>query len=327
MKKWGLQVATVVFGALLLLNLAGCGGSDSGSASSTAASYSQNMDYSIEDYEPEASAEDMKTETGMEQDLAAIGRKLITTVRISAETEEYDEVMAWLDQELVQAGGYTENSEIYAYNLTSRSCQLTLRVPAGQLDGFLAALGEHCNVLERSIQEDDVTLDYVDTESHKEALRVEQERLLELLAQANELEDILNIEDRLTQVRYQLQNYESAMRTYDSQIEYSTIHMNLQEVRELTEPEPESWGSRALRGMKENAKAIAVFFQELSLYIVTHLPVLALLGIIAVLVLLCTSKPRRAARERRRLNKEAIQARQREYLAAMEKETPPEEKK
>lgn len=325
MKRRGLQAAAGALGMLLLLNLAGCSGNGS-SSSSAAASYNQSADYSMEDYESASSTAEAGTETGMEQELAAVGRKLITTAHITAETEDYDEAMAWVEQELAQAGGYAENSETYAYNLTSRSCQMTLRVPADRLDSFLAALDEHCNVVERSIQEDDVTLDYVDTESHKEALLVEQERLLELLAQANKLEDILSIEDRLTQVRYQLQNYESALRTYDSQIEYSTIHISLQEVRELTEPEPESWGSRAVRGMRENAKAIAVFFQELGLLVVAHLPVLGLLGVVAALALLFTRKPRRAARERRRLNKEAVQARQREYLAAMEKNAPPERK-
>ena len=183
----------------------------------------------------------------------------------------------------------------------------------------MTELEGRCNVVERSVREEDVTLDYVDTESHKKALLVEQERLLELLAQADKLEDLLGIEDRLTQVRYQLQNYESALRVYDGQIDYSTVHMSLQEVRELTEPTPESWGSRALEGMKENARSIGRFFQELALFVVTHLPALALLGLLAGIILLCTRKPRRAARERRRQNREALEALRRQ---AQEPECP-----
>ena len=168
-------------------------------------------------------------------------------------------------------------------------------------------------------QETDVTLDYVDTESHKQALLVEQQRLIELLAKAEKLEDILSIEDRLTQVRYELQNYESALRTFDSQIEYSTVDMSLREVKELTEPDPETWGSRALQGMKDNAKWILRLFQELGIFLVSNLPSLCLVGMIAGIVLFCTRKSWKAARERRRLNKEAIAARQKEYMQAMER--------
>ncbi len=292
---------------LLALVLAGCGGSGKDSSSS-AANYmtEESVQYTGESVSSAADAGEGGA--GMERELASIGRKRIVTASVSAETEDYEGAMAWLKRELAQAGGYMESSELYAHNQSRRSCQLVLRIPSGRLEDFLAALEGQCNVVERTVQEEDVTLDYVDAESHKKALLVEQERLMELLAQADKLEDVLGIEDRLTQVRYQLENYESALRVYDDQIEYSAVHMHLQEVRELTEPAPESWGSRALRGMEENARGIGRFFQELGLFVATHLPVLALLALMAGIVLLCTRKPRRAARERRRRNREALEA-------------------
>ena len=300
-KPWATALAL-----LLALALAGCGGSGKDLAGGSANQFTDSASYTEES--AASAVETAEDAPGMERELAAMGRKVIVTAHVSAETEDYDGAMAWVKTALSQAGGRMENAEQYAHNQSHRSCQLTLRIPAGQLEGFLMELEGRCNVVERSVREEDVTLDYVDTESHKKALLVEQERLLELLAQADKLEDLLGIEDRLTQVRYQLQNYESALRAYDSQIDYSTVHMSLQEVRELTEPTPESWGSRALEGMKENARSIGRFFQELALFVVTHLPVLALLGLLAGIILLCTRKPRRAARERRRQNREALEA-------------------
>ena len=300
-KPWAAALAL-----LLALALAGCGGSGKDLAGGSANQFTDSASYTEES--AASAAETAEDAPGMERELAAMGRKVIVTAHVSAETEDYDGAMAWVKTALSQAGGRMENTEQYAHNQSRRSCQLTLRIPAGQLEGFLTELEGRCNVVERSVREEDVTLDYVDTERHKKALLVEQERLLELLAQADKLEDLLDIEDRLTQVRYQLQNYESALRVYDGQIDYSTVHMSLQEVRELTEPTPESWGSRALEGMKENARSIGRFFQELALFVVTHLPALALLGLLAGIILLCTCKPRRAARERRRQNREALEA-------------------
>lgn len=207
-----------------------------------------------------------------------------------------------------------------SYSGSARSCQLTLRVPVQELNGFLEDVGGSCNIVNRSRQEEDVTLDYVDAESYRDALQTEQKRLLELLQEAASLEEILSIEDRLATVRAQLQSYESTLRLYDSQIQYSTVHFSLHEVGELTQPEPEGWLSRAWSGMKENARGIGRFFQELGLFLVVHLPTIGLLLIVVAVVFLCTAKARRRAKENRRRQKELIRAMQERQAAAAEKE-------
>lgn len=320
MKKFSYRLAGLILAIGLALSLGACGGSGADSMSSSSAAQSIGENYSSDKSAGEVETGEAAEEDEASQPLASAGRKLITTCFISAEAEDYDGAMAWLEDKLAEAGGYTESSEIYAYNFDSRSCHLVLRVPAGRLEGFLAAVDERCNVVERSIQEDDVTLNYVDTESHKEALLVEQERLMELLSRAQKLEDILSIEDRLTQVRYELQNYESALRAYDSQIEYSTVNIDLREVKEITEPAPETWGSRAWRGMRDNAKGILRFFQELGLLIVSSLPTLGVLAVVVAIVLICTRKPRRAAKERRKRNREYIEAMQKESIQKINQE-------
>lgn len=296
---------------LLLLDLGACGGSDKYDSASSSASYSGNQSAEI----PEATTEEGFDEgAAPDPDNVEIvrpqDRKLITTVSIQAETKGYDDFMSWLETRVAGAGGYIESSDMYAYSERERSCDLTLRVPADKLNGFLQEMGETCNILQRSVTEEDVTLNYVDAESYRDALLVEQERLMELLEKADDLTDIMSIEDRLTTVRYQLQNYESTLRVYDNQINYSTVHLSVHEVAELTEPEPESWGSRALRGMKDNAKDIGRFFQELGLFLVTHLPTFILIGIVAVIILLATAKHRKEARARRRQQKELIRSMQ-----------------
>lgn len=323
------SLALILVVGMLALTLSACGGGkdSAGSASSTAASYengfAENMSaagasaqqasggdmapYADEEWSADQ-AEAPSAEAEEELTPRVDNRKLIVTVQMEAETEEYDSFMAWLDERLAQAGGYIETSDQYAYSGSSRNSYLRLRVPAGQLNAFLSAVGENCNVLQRSVQQEDVTLSYVDTQSHRDALLVEQRRLLELLEKAESLEDIISLEDRLTNVRYQLQNYESSLRVYDNQINYSTIEFSLREVGELTQPEPETWGSRAWQGFVDNAKGIAIFFQELGLWIFTHLPTFAILAVIVLIVLICTAKQRREAKARRKAQKELVRA-------------------
>lgn len=312
MKRTIKSILSMGFALLLLVSLGACGGSGNKyDSSSSSASYSETQSAETPDAMPEEGFDDgAAADTDNVEAVRPQDRKLITTVNIQAETREYDGFISWLESHVAGAGGYIESSDMYAYNENERSCELTLRIPADKLDGFLQEMGESCNILQRSVTEEDVTLNYVDAESYRDALLVEQERLMELLERAENLTDIMSIEDRLTTVRYELQNYESTLRVYDNQINYSTVHLSVHEVAELTEPEPESWGSRALQGMKENAKDIGRFFQELGLFIVTHIPTILLLGVIALIILLITARSRREARARRRQQKELIRAMQ-----------------
>ena len=306
--------------AVLAISLTACGGhetkssdiatqqsergtfSDKSHAFSNAAS-SGNLD--VEPAEDEIGSDDSNFDP---EAAKSDSRKMIITANVDAETEDYDGFMQWLDQSLSTSGGYIETSDMYSYSGESRSCQLRLRIPDDKLDGFMKQLDENCNVLQKSTQEEDVTLSYVDAKSHQEALRTEQTRLLALLEQAESLEDIMLIEDRLTQVRYELERYESILRTFDNQINYSTVNMYVREVVELTEPQPETFGSRAMRGMRKNAKEIGLFFQDLALFVITHLPFIMLLCAIALVVLFCSRKRLRQAHQHRKQQREILQS-------------------
>lgn len=294
-------IPVILLALLILFTLGACGGSggDKGGSSSSQASVSAGWDNDISEESGEVPEAGEAGEAFRPQD-----RKLITTVNLTAETQDHDEFLSWLNPQIVQAGGYVESSDTYG----NHNSDLVLRIPADQLNAFLQAVDGSCNIVQRSIREEDVTLDYVDSESYRDALLVEQERLLQLLEKAESLDDIMTIEDRLTNVRYQLQNYESTLRVYDNQINYSTVYLSVSEVSELTEPDPDTWGSQAMRGMRDNARAIGHFFQALGLYLVTNLPTILLLGAILLIILLLTSKRRKEARQRRKQQKELIRS-------------------
>ncbi len=319
MKKFWKSYSLVLVILFLVLSLGACGGKNDAAEST----YSEDSwsDINKTSKETEIDVETPETDAVGEDNIGVnengnqktTGQKLITTSYVDAETEAYDQFMEWMDEYLTIAGGYVENSDVYSYEESQRRCDLTIRIPAETLGEFLAQMSLECNVLQSSRQEEDVTLNYVDAESHKSALLVEQERLLELLSQAENLEDILAIEDRLTSVRYQLQNYESTLRVYDNQINYATLQLSLREVGELTMPPSESWLARAWAGMCQNAKDIGRFFQEFGLFLVVHLPTILLLGLVILLILFFTRKPRKRAQQQR----EMIKAQQKSALQEM----------
>ncbi len=232
----------------------GCGGSASQSEGTTDAAPAQEepmaMDYASDDIynagvvTEEAAAEEASeiaeegtgnTGTPEVQDTQ---RKLIRNVSLEVETETFDELLVTVNERTGELGGYIEESYTYNgsnyYGRDLRNANLTIRIPAEKLDAFLSAVSEISNVISRNESVTDVTLQYVDMESHKKVLLAEQERLLELLERAETIEDIISLESRLSEVRYQIESMESQLRTMDNQVSYSTVYLYINEVSKLT---------------------------------------------------------------------------------------------
>jgi len=247
--------------------------------------------------EAEAVAEEPAAEAASPVEVsenAASERKLIKTVNITAETEGFDALIPELQDQVEALGGYIENISVYnlgSYYVESRlekqrGADITARVPKEKLDGFLARVGEQTNVTSRSESVEDVTLQYVDLESHKKALLLEQERLMELLSEAESVEDTIAIEGRLSEVRYQLESMESQLRTYDNRIDYSTVYLFIQEVRNYSPSENASVGQRIADGFVKSLKDIGYGIRDFAIGFVIDIPYILLwIVIIAVAVL------------------------------------------
>lgn len=234
------------------------------------------------------------------------GRKLITTMTLSAETEYFDDLLGNLERQVAELGGYIENSnqwngsvDYYGNRRSNRSASLTIRVPAEKLDGFVALMEESSNITNKSTEVEDVTLAYVDLESHKKALLAEEERLLELLEMAETVEDLISIEDKLANVRYQLESMESQLRTYDNKINYSTVHLDIQEVERLTPPEDITTWGRIKNGFSENLYGLGVDIENIFVGLIIHIPyILAWLVVLAVVLAIVFLLARREKRKK-----------------------------
>lgn len=231
-------------------------------------------------------------------------RKLIRTVELEMETKEFETMMAGLEAQVQELGGYIENMETYngsSYSgyRTSRWANLTIRIPKEALNGFLQNMSEVGNVVRRSDSVDDVTLSYVDMESRRDTLRAEQARLLELLERADSVEDMIALEERLSNVRYYLESMESRLRTIDNQVDYSTVHLNLSEVKELTPVEEKTDLQRIGDGFAGSLKNIGRSIKEGIIWFVIHIPYLVIWAavIAAVVVILRKGWRKRAAKK------------------------------
>lgn len=242
------------------------------------------------------------TENGVNLDPEK-GRLLIRTVSMSAETKDIMSVKNDLEAQVKAAGGYIENSSMSGTgkNRDLRVVYYTIRVPAEKLDEIIAKVGNSCTVLSSSENTSDVTLEYVDTKSRVESLRVEYEQLLKLLEQATDLNNIIILQNRLTEVRYQIESAESRIRVLENQVEYATLNLSVTEVLEDTvieEPHIVTYGERVADQFKDMWEGTVEFFQDLLLGLIAAIPFLVFMGITGAVVLIIVFSVRKKRRKR-----------------------------
>ena len=227
-------------------------------------------------------------------------QKLITTVEITAETEDLDALMPQLSDHIAQLGGYVEFQNTYYGSSYSsyrhRSANMTIRIPADKLSDFLLHVEGASNVISKQQSQDNVTLQYVDTESRVAALEAERDRLMELLEQAGDLSDLLKIEERLTDVLYDLESTTAQLRSLDNQVSYATVNLYIDEVKILTETQEQTVWQRIGSGFGENLRNIGDDIVNFFVWLVTYSPQLI---IFAGVVYLIVRMVRRAIKKRR----------------------------
>ncbi len=108
-----------------------------------------------------------------------------------------------------------------------------IRVPQGEYSKLIASMNEKFNVRHLSESVEDIGEQYFDTEARVETLKVKQQRLQQLLKEAKNVSDIIEIESALSDTEYQLEMYTSELKHYDGLIGYSTINVWVQEVERL----------------------------------------------------------------------------------------------
>lgn len=261
------------------------------------------MTYDMTTYQEEGT----QGQEAMEVTEAATQRKLIKTVDINTETEQFDILVPALQAQVEQLGGYIEEISIYKNSSYSydgrtedlRGASITARVPQEDLDSFLAKVGEQSNVISQSERVEDVTLQYVDLDSHKRVLVSEQERLIELLEQAETVEDLIAIESRLAEVRYQIESMESQLRTYDNKIDYSTVYLGIREVKKYTPPQDITVWQEIVNGFINSLENIGHGIRNFCIGFVINIPYLVLWAAIIIAAVLIIRKIRQMIRNKR----------------------------
>ncbi|MCC8181425.1 MAG: DUF4349 domain-containing protein [Clostridiales bacterium] len=296
-RKW----LAAAMALLLTLQLVSCGSSSADSASnesvkvSTAmAEASADVDYGYDEVAETEDADTTESGESLASSYDPSQVKLIYTAWVDVEALDFDVAVSGLEALVDELGGYCESSYLGNYS-SGRYASYTVRVPQEQYRAFLDAWSEsdNCHLLSREENVDDVGTEYFDLETRLNTLNTKMERLQTLLAQAEEMADIIAIESEISDTEYEIEIYTSQLNRYDSLINYSTVYLTIDEVVTLSEDEEESLGARLLQNLRWGAEGFVDGLEELAVWLARNLIGIAIAAVLAVILVTAILRRRR----------------------------------
>ena len=305
--------------SLLLATALFCG---CGSSSKSSGSYAQDYyEPAYDDYEfaPAAMAEEAAY--GMQSNSVDVpaeapvpmpdtldasrenGAKLIYTANLELETLEFDQAVSDLAALTAKCGGYYEQSSVTESG-SIRRASYTVRVPAQNYRAFLSQVGELCHLLSLNEYTEDVSEMYYDTAGRLDTQRTKLSRLQALLAQAESMEDIITIENAISETEELIDRLSGTLRHYDALVDYSTVDIYLREVK-VYEPEPDlAYGTRLGGAFQEGWQGFVSGMGDILVALAySWLWLLLIAGVVALI--LCLTRKSRAAKKAERTERMA----------------------
>ena len=258
----------------------------------------------VEDYDVDTQMTADEDAEGEDVDLSGYdtSRKLVYNSNISLETKKFDEDVARV-KELVSAnGGYLESNSTYgSVEYGGRSANMLARIPADKYQDFMSSVGDVGSLTSKSENVEDITSSYVDVQARLKSLNTKLERLQELEAEADNVTDLLEIEDRINDVQYQIESYTAQKKTYDDKIDYSTVSVDISEVVTYSEVKADSAWNRFAEAFAGSFTGFIEFLQNLVIGLIYLLPYIIIVAIVVV-VIIRIQKKRKIKKEKK--NKE-----------------------
>ncbi|MDY6826026.1 MAG: DUF4349 domain-containing protein [Bacillota bacterium] len=292
-KRIMLIIALVIFALLTGTTLTSCTtgsmlGSDSASPEYPG-DYGEQEQMAPEydmDYAEEAGVPD--TRKVQDDGAGSVVRHIIRNGSIELSVKDTRETIQKVRELVTDVEGIISNSNIYEIREGQYAANLTLRVPEDRFDVVMRQLEELGKVNNTQTGMDDVTMQYIDLESRLNNQKAQEERLVEILEMAENVEEVLEVEKELARIRGEIESMTSQLTYLKDQVTYGTIYLSLREEAVSTDNiSPgvfHNLGEKTGEAFITSINFILNAFSYIIIALSAMLPVLVVIGIIALLI-------------------------------------------
>ena len=220
-------------------------------------------------------------------DAAAISdgnaERIVRNAYIEIVTSDFDSDLLLTQTAVTDQGGQLSSSNTSQNRSGTRNAYLTARIPAENLDRFLETLETVSGrITQKDVSAENMTEQYKDLRGRLDNATVQRDRLRELLDQAENIGDLMQIERSLTEAQSTVETLTGQINHLDQRVSTSTVSISLNEETPAQSVRQTDGGflNRLKNGMSLSLRAFGEFLQNLCLFLVMALPWAAVLTVI-----------------------------------------------
>jgi hypothetical protein len=307
---------------------------DTASSYSTTESVDYDYDYTSESKSSSSSSSSSSESSQSENTdaLTLLEEKLVYHCDLDIETTDYQTTMNDIRAAIKEYGGLiqSENETDSSYNwyysdYTKTRGTMTdyieVRVPSQKYDEFVSSLDGVGKITSKSTSIENISQDYYDTTTQIEALEIQEKNLLNMLDMCDTIEDMITVQERLSEVQYQLNSLNTTKRTMDTDVAYSYVNISVSEVMEYskdtTPTKTNTFLDRLKNTLSDTWTGFLAFIEWLLFLVIRLIPYIIIIGILCYIF-------RKKIRKSLAKHKEKKKARktEREYNRAMQLNQP-----
>ncbi|MCR5484728.1 MAG: DUF4349 domain-containing protein [Clostridiales bacterium] len=251
-------------------------------------------------YDAKSSESETKTATS--------GEKLVYRCSMRLETLKYAETVKAVRANLKKYGGFVQyeeeinNDNVWYYTDGSAgkglmTLMFTARVPTENYEAFISSVEGSGKVMSKESSVDNISKQYHDKEAVISSLEQQEKRLQEMMSKAKTIEEMISVEKRLTEVQTELNRYRTELASMDTDVEYSTVDLNISEVREYSPLDNDEinggFVSRLINTVKRSWRVFRGGMESFIFALVYIIPFAALIAVIVVVTVVIVKKKRR----------------------------------
>lgn len=221
---------------------------------SSSVAYEESETYA--DYTPEAS---MEISEKSSIPLSVQEQKIIKTGNLRFQSKDLDKTHSKVKQLVSRYNGILQSDRSgKGYNETFRD--LTIRIPAEHFHILIDSISQGVAYFDQNdITQQDVSEEFVDLEARLKAKRELENRYLELLSQAKNVKEMLEIERELANIREEIEARQGRLNYLQNQVSYSTIHLYFYKTT-TDKGITSSYGQKMWNAIKSGWNGISLFF-------------------------------------------------------------------
>jgi hypothetical protein len=235
-------------------------------------------------------------------------RKIIKNGNVSLKVTDVQTRMQEITALAENGGGYVESSYVdnivqpiilettqdarISRETTTMIANMTIKVPAEKFAASYETIIGMGKLVNQNSNSSDITNQYRDIEARVTNLKVQEKHLQEIMTKATTVEDTLKVEMELNRVRTEIDIMTGNLKNWDQLVEYSTIYINMTEVKEAELKKvdvPGVW-QNAKEGFISTINTIRYGIERLFVFLVSAVPYILMIGVALLLAVFWIKK-------------------------------------